>query len=78
MNGVVATLRLGRTLCEDHSSVVGRLIFLVGLEIESKWKKGTNKGETILMQVEDRSKIFFLENRKLFFLSGERTLKVCV
>lgn len=64
-----ATLRLGRTLCEDHSSVVGRLIFL---EIESKWKKGTNKGETILVQVEDpffffgKSKVVFSFRRKNF------------
>lgn len=37
----------------------GRLIFLAGLEIESKWKKGRDKREIILMQVENRSEILF-------------------
>lgn len=68
-----ATLRLGRTLCEDHSSVVGRLIFL---EIESKWKKGTNKGETILVQVEDPF-FFFWKIESCFFFQ-EKELWKCV
>lgn len=37
----------------------GRLIFLAGLEIESKWKKGRDKREIILVQVENRSEILF-------------------
>lgn len=44
MHGVVATLRLGAwTLCEVSWRLFergDRLIFLAGLEIESKWKKG--------------------------------------
>lgn len=37
----------------------GRLIFLAGLEIESKRKKGRDKREIILVQVENRSEILF-------------------
>lgn len=37
----------------------GRLILLAGLEIESKWKKGRDKREIILVQVENRSEIIF-------------------
>lgn len=48
----------------------GRLIFLAGLEIESKRKKGRDKREIILVQVENRSEIlffFFLIKLKVVF-----------
>lgn len=37
----------------------GRLIFLAGLEIESKWKKGTDKREIILVRIARRFFFFF-------------------
>lgn len=55
----------------------GRLIFLAGLEIESKWKKGRDKREIILVQVENRSEIlFFLDKNWKLYFSGKRIWKV--
>lgn len=39
----------------------GRLIFLAGLEIESKWKKGTDKREIILVRIARRFFFFFFD-----------------
>lgn len=45
----------------------GRLIFLAGLEIESKWKKGTDKREIILVRIARRFFFFFLIKLKVVF-----------
>lgn len=45
----------------------GRLIFLAGLEIESKWKKGRDKREIILVRIARRFFFFFLIKLKVVF-----------
>lgn len=45
----------------------GRLIFLAGLEIESKWKKGTDKREIILVRIARRFFFFLIKLKVVFF-----------
>lgn len=49
----------------------GRLIFLAGLEIESKWKKGTDKREIILVRIARRFFFFFDKIESCIFQEKE-------
>lgn len=49
----------------------GRLIFLAGLEIESKWKKGRDKREIILVRIARRFFFFFDKIESYIFQEKE-------